>query len=89
MALATGTFEFDLVPDSGSLPQDEGTWRQVQFHLLEFMAAREVSRLEEPTRIHVIAYGDKGDLVPPGLLARLEERCGTRLRQVTSQSRLQ
>lgn len=81
MGLDEGTFDFDLVPESGSIPDDDRTWLRMQFNLLEFMAAVRVERLEQPTRIYVVAWGEPQP-VPPALLARLEERCGTRLRQV-------
>lgn len=56
MALALSTFEFDLLPDSGTLPQGDGMWLQVQHRLLEFMATRDVERRHEPARRGVFAW---------------------------------
>lgn len=79
------SFEFDLVPDSGRIPSDAATSMRVQHQLLEFMAAHDVVRADQPTRIHVVAHGEPGDQVRADILARLEELCGTRLRQEASE----
>jgi hypothetical protein len=71
---------FDLTPDDPEVLLDGDRWTRVQFHLAELLPARWVRLVgDPPTRIRVLAYGERGDM-PSGLLALVEDRAGTGMR---------
>ena len=74
------TYRFDLVAERGQFEFSERGWDKVRFHLGEFQPATKVSLVgDPPSRIRVVADGDRAD-VAPALLARVEELAGTLLR---------
>jgi hypothetical protein len=76
----TKTYEFDLVALEGRLQFTEDGWEKAKFHLLEFQPAKSVAlEGDPPSRIHVLAFGEYPEIAV-GLLTRIEELAGARLR---------
>jgi hypothetical protein len=73
------TYRFDLVVE-GLLEFSEHDWGKVRFLLSEFQPATHVSLIgEPPSRIRVIAQGDRAE-VAPALLGSVENLAGKPLR---------
>lgn len=74
------TYRFDLVAEQGQFEFSERGWEKARFHLSELQPATRVSLIgDPPSRIRVVAIGDRAD-VAPALLIRVEELVGTPLR---------